>query len=372
VYLSIQAMILCEEPWYNEPGREAGYQGKSGDSPSARYNHSIREHTVRTAMLEWLDKTPSLWKDVLDQHFTANADKILHAAVEWSKSKIQFPSRRFMAYDDSFDDIESLSPNAAPFPSPVFVKDDLEKMLPRLQKALNKYGASQIVEDKPETAVSKGKGLSSEKSTTDQAPNLSTGQPHPLYQPPPHSMGFTSHLSMQDFSSFPPSYPGDSGFPSFTGGLSYFSGSRGRGGYRGRGYSSAFTGPGRTLGEDTLGPASLGAQSPSPRGRSGTHTGTSGSSLGSGRYETRSSTRGVRASVGAESPGRGGHSSVSGPSQGPDSPPPPPGRGGYHWAQARGSHGGQGDRSGRGGHGDRGGRGVFEGHGGSSQSDAFQ
>ncbi|KAH7406039.1 hypothetical protein DE146DRAFT_715356 [Phaeosphaeria sp. MPI-PUGE-AT-0046c] len=346
----------------------------------ARYNQLIREHTVRTATLEWLDKTSSLWKDVLDQHFTANADKILHAAVGWSKSEIKNPSRRYLGleHDDSFDNSSALLPNAVPGLPPWSVRDDLENMLPRLQKALNKYGASRIVADKPETAVSKGKGPSSERSTTDQGSDQPAFQydPTPLYShPSPHStMGHTSHLSLADFSLYPPSSPGSLGFTGFTGGFSYFSGVGGRGGYRGRGNSSAFAGPGRALGEATPapatpsipGPASSSAQSSSTRGRGGSLAGTSGSSPGTGRYETRSSTRGGRGSPGAGSMDGGINSSVFDPSQGPDSLPPPSGRGGYHFAQARSGHGGQGDQGGRGGRGD------FGGRGGGSQSDAFQ
>ncbi|KAI4950987.1 hypothetical protein J4E86_007496 [Alternaria arbusti] len=147
VLISIQAMILCEEPWYNEPGREAGYT-RSPNGPSSMYNRKIRDHTVRTAILAWLDEPPPLWKDVVDFHFKQQGNTILRTVEEWVKERVPETNKsafertieeEMYAYDEAF--AETM---AARYRVPE--ASDLGAMLPHLQTALRKYGATFIVE----------------------------------------------------------------------------------------------------------------------------------------------------------------------------------------------------------------------------------
>ncbi|KAF2217177.1 hypothetical protein CERZMDRAFT_32933, partial [Cercospora zeae-maydis SCOH1-5] len=48
VLISIQSMILCEKPWYNEPGRQ---RRTDVDQASKTYNQSLYHRTVQHAML---------------------------------------------------------------------------------------------------------------------------------------------------------------------------------------------------------------------------------------------------------------------------------------------------------------------------------
>lgn len=52
VLISMQAMIFCAEPYYNEPG----FERVPNKTASTAYNWDIRGHTVNTAMLPWLRK----------------------------------------------------------------------------------------------------------------------------------------------------------------------------------------------------------------------------------------------------------------------------------------------------------------------------
>jgi len=125
VLVSLQAMILCEEPWYNEPGREVSYGRTEGYDPASQaYNRRIREQTVRHALLTWLDKTPELWKDVVEEHFKQSADKILQTVTVWARCNARHPPARHGS-DDYEDDIASgfVEP---PIPGmPVVEKGDL-------------------------------------------------------------------------------------------------------------------------------------------------------------------------------------------------------------------------------------------------------
>ena len=47
--MSIQALILCEKPWYNEPGRELD----SDERSAIRYNLYVQYWTIRFAILPW-------------------------------------------------------------------------------------------------------------------------------------------------------------------------------------------------------------------------------------------------------------------------------------------------------------------------------
>ena len=87
VLLSIQAMIFCDEPWCNEPGRELG----AGSQSSIDYNRKVQEWTVQYAMANWLEQTGSnekdgddgIWSDVIMMHFQTGSNEILMKVAEW-------------------------------------------------------------------------------------------------------------------------------------------------------------------------------------------------------------------------------------------------------------------------------------------------
>jgi ubiquitin-protein ligase len=87
VLVSLQAMVFCEQPWYNEPGRERSYGKGAANAAAERYNCGLRELTVRLGLLNWLENTPQIWRDVVEQHFKANADKMLRTVIKWAQQK---------------------------------------------------------------------------------------------------------------------------------------------------------------------------------------------------------------------------------------------------------------------------------------------
>ncbi len=52
--VSIQGMVFCEEPWYNEPGRES----RRNNSASEKENANLQGATIEHAILYWLNKLP--------------------------------------------------------------------------------------------------------------------------------------------------------------------------------------------------------------------------------------------------------------------------------------------------------------------------
>jgi hypothetical protein len=70
LFVSIQAIILNEYPWLNEPGRE----NEDENHPAAlAYNNWIYGLTARWAILEWAEgKHAAVWEDVVDYHFPSS------------------------------------------------------------------------------------------------------------------------------------------------------------------------------------------------------------------------------------------------------------------------------------------------------------
>ncbi|ESP03094.1 hypothetical protein LOTGIDRAFT_230508 [Lottia gigantea] len=83
VLVSIQSLILVNEPYFNEPGYERSRGTPSGMASSREYDSNIRQATVKWAMLEAL-KTPSpAFKDVLTRHFYMKRHEILNQCEKW-------------------------------------------------------------------------------------------------------------------------------------------------------------------------------------------------------------------------------------------------------------------------------------------------
>lgn len=203
VVISLQAMILCEEPWYNEPGREAAYHRGSGHNPAEAYNQVVREHTVRYAMLNWLDKPPQLWQAVVDHHFKANANQILQTANDWAKMKT--PTQTSRPRYDGIEDFDYSMPSMGNVLGLGPEKGDISSLLPRLQIALQKFGATKVIQSVSKPSVPRPP---MPPPPISYAMPSSPIIPPPLGPPPPYS-ATQAH--------FPPSNPGPQGHGSFWG-----------------------------------------------------------------------------------------------------------------------------------------------------------
>ncbi|CAO2657333.1 Nn.00g034590.m01.CDS01 [Neocucurbitaria sp. VM-36] len=303
VVISLQAMIFCEEPWYNEPGREIAYHRSSEHDPATRYNQKIREHTVRHAMLTWLDDSPQLWQAVVDFHFKQNANKILQTVEEWAKQKVPNQPRRYnyAGYDDQ--EVEDFMPTLSGSRPLAADRGDLSSMLSQLQTALQKHGATYVIQHTPQPAVQQP-----------LSPYTSLPQPTIPYSTPPNP---TMPLPLGP----PPSYTfTQSTFPTLN--TSHQA-------------PVSIWGQGHTLGS---GGAQRGGSTSNamPNSRGGSIFG--GPSNSRSRYETRSATR-----------GRGGPVGVAGATGSTiGNTPPNPFLGG---SRERGGPSTRRARGGRGGHG---------------------
>ncbi|GBE80076.1 ubiquitin conjugating enzyme family protein [Sparassis latifolia] len=79
VLVSIQSMILCEEPYLNEPG----WASMAGTVQSKAYSANVRRMVVRTAMLGNLKNPPEPFGDVIHTHFRLKARSIVEQLDRW-------------------------------------------------------------------------------------------------------------------------------------------------------------------------------------------------------------------------------------------------------------------------------------------------
>lgn len=89
VLVSIQAMILCDQPIGNEPGDE----WKVGTAASDKYNKEVQVYTVRHAMLDWLrnpDMRNGIWRDVVKNYFAANGNSVQATVRRWASQNPWF------------------------------------------------------------------------------------------------------------------------------------------------------------------------------------------------------------------------------------------------------------------------------------------
>ncbi|KAH7832017.1 putative ubiquitin-conjugating enzyme E2 [Monocercomonoides exilis] len=84
VLISIQALILVEEPYYNEPGYETYSQTKE----SEEYNRPVRQHNITLAVLDQIEKAKkgeTEFADVILNHFAENGEDIIKLAEKWKE-----------------------------------------------------------------------------------------------------------------------------------------------------------------------------------------------------------------------------------------------------------------------------------------------
>jgi len=93
VLLSIQSLIFCEEPYFNEPGYERDRGNARGIEANNKYNEPVRFQTMKLAMVEQL-KSPSYgFAEVIKNHFRLKKNDIYKKLDEWEKissNKVSF------------------------------------------------------------------------------------------------------------------------------------------------------------------------------------------------------------------------------------------------------------------------------------------
>ncbi len=88
VLISIQSLILVDEPYFNEPGYEKTMNTADGKKHSSLYNENIRYETVRVAMIGMLKNRVEGYETFIEQHFKFKKDEIIQVVDKWYQESI--------------------------------------------------------------------------------------------------------------------------------------------------------------------------------------------------------------------------------------------------------------------------------------------
>ncbi|KAK7049543.1 hypothetical protein VNI00_005574 [Paramarasmius palmivorus] len=95
VLISIQSMILCEEPYLNEPG----WASSGGTPQSKAYSANVRRMVVKTAMLGNLKNPPEPFADIIRTHFRLKGKSISQQLDQWLAEDDGRPTTGESGYD---------------------------------------------------------------------------------------------------------------------------------------------------------------------------------------------------------------------------------------------------------------------------------
>ena len=81
VLVSIQSLILVEQPFYNEPG----YEQRANQARSDAYSAEVMENAVRWGILDQLRSPPEYFADAIRAHFRERGVAVAGTAGRWAQ-----------------------------------------------------------------------------------------------------------------------------------------------------------------------------------------------------------------------------------------------------------------------------------------------
>ena len=109
VLISIQSLILVEEPYFNEPGWEREMHTPAGRKKSFDYNDNIRYNNLKWAILDSIENPPKGYEDFTRKHFEIKKDEILEETKIWIAESVKWKSemtvlrKKLLEYYDKVD-----------------------------------------------------------------------------------------------------------------------------------------------------------------------------------------------------------------------------------------------------------------------------
>ena len=86
VMISIQSLILVEQPYFNEPGYEREMNTAKGKQISNVYNEDRQPHTIKLAMTDMINNPPSGFEEVVQNHFRMKKNEIINRTLIWEQN----------------------------------------------------------------------------------------------------------------------------------------------------------------------------------------------------------------------------------------------------------------------------------------------
>ena len=105
VIISIQGLILIEEPYFNEPGYERSIGTADGTKSSLNYNYNIRLYTMQHAIYDLLLDKNNLFYSVIKEHFKLKKNKVIEVCSNWTNES---PTNLKNSYNETLKKIIDL------------------------------------------------------------------------------------------------------------------------------------------------------------------------------------------------------------------------------------------------------------------------
>ena len=86
VMISIQSLILIEQPYFNEPSYERDINTSNGIQSSKQYNDKIYPRTIEYAMIEMINNPPSGFEEIIKNHFALKKEEIINTVNKWNSN----------------------------------------------------------------------------------------------------------------------------------------------------------------------------------------------------------------------------------------------------------------------------------------------
>jgi hypothetical protein len=83
--VSIQSLILIEEPYFNEPGYQNSYGSHEGTKRSEAYNKNIRKQNINWGIINALKNPAPEFESVIMKHFEHKRFDIMEMIDKWTK-----------------------------------------------------------------------------------------------------------------------------------------------------------------------------------------------------------------------------------------------------------------------------------------------
>ena len=86
VLISIQSLILIDDPYYNEPGCEKLMGTDIGNKKSLEYNNNLYPHTIQYAIINMYNNPPIGFEEIISNHFKIKREQIIKTVNKWKES----------------------------------------------------------------------------------------------------------------------------------------------------------------------------------------------------------------------------------------------------------------------------------------------
>ena len=93
VLVSIQSLILVEQPYFNEPGWERQMHTTEGKTKSFNYNDLIRLENLRWAIVDKFENPPKGFEELTINHFLMKKEEIISVVNTWVDESKKYKSQ---------------------------------------------------------------------------------------------------------------------------------------------------------------------------------------------------------------------------------------------------------------------------------------